>query len=429
MISNFDIFADKRIELSLKEIIQDISDNFTRNILSTLYPSKVIKRFIFRPLLGKWYPYIDVKSEFYDSQLSLFFGKINMKFSKERICSYCSKNLDGFTRIIDALPIALCKNCFPRIYYGYWDCLNEIYNKKYFNSDENECQIICKDLLAPKCGFPHNSERVNPCLKNHAIGLVMIDDSTLRVIIGPLEFINYQMAWKGGLLGLIFGYSNRIMNIEILEQKFRKIFPLIKSSIKEFNNNDGYHKIFNKKSFFGEYKISLHSPYLDLKNFSDNHSIIQWILINFFRYYKNFEIKLFIANFFERPLSFLKILLKQILKKFDIEILQFIELYKYFTPLTSDLRQNFEDNVKKLLNIDKISKFSRYLIENEANIKFVDLVEIFKQIPFVNFKALNKELEIYEILCALGSKLIVKSNISDNPMLLTISDLIGRKIY
>lgn len=60
-------------------------DDFVINALSNYYPIKIVKRFMFRPLLGRWYPYIDVKSSGYSMQLSLFFGKLNMTFSLEKI--------------------------------------------------------------------------------------------------------------------------------------------------------------------------------------------------------------------------------------------------------------------------------------------------------------------------------------------------------
>ncbi len=432
MILDFNTSDDKAIGGGLKEIIQEISDDCTKNILTLLYPTKVIKRFIFRPLLGRWYPYIDIKSEGYESQLSLFFGKINMKFSMERECSYCGKILDNLKCSIDFLPVLLCSRCFSKVYYGYWNCLKEVYNNNFANPTKNKNfkqRVICEDLFAPKCGYPIGSERTNPCLKNHAIGLIMVGDSTLKVIIGSLDALKYHMIWEGSLLGLILGYSNRIMNIEILEKMLNKIFLVLESCIEKFNNNDKNPENIINNSFFGEYKVKLISTYSNINNSLNNYALGQWILINFLRYYRNFEIKRFIYNFFEKPLSFLKVLLKGILKEIDIEILQFIELYKYFTPLSFDLRHAFEDNFKEMLDIKEIAEFSRNAIEHKAGLTFFDITKTFGNISFINFKALAKELEIYEILCALGPILIVNSNISDKPMLLSMYDLIGRKVY
>jgi hypothetical protein len=259
----------------------------------------------------------------------------------------------------------------------------------------------------------------------------MIDDSTFKIVVGTLDNLKYKMIWDGGLFGLIFGCSNRIINLEIFKKKLSEFFLIIKSCTDEFNELDIKNNNFSPESFLRKCKIKLISQYSDLKNWQDKHAIFQWILISFLKYYKNYQIQQFIGKYFDRPLYFLRNLIERLIEKNDLELLQFIKLYKYFTPLSLELRQYYEQVFKKLLDVSDIRDFSTKRIERSNNLTLSEILKtIAESTPFVDFDELGtKEIELREVLCSFGSLLIVDSNISKVPMLLHLSDLVGRTIY
>jgi hypothetical protein len=99
--------------------------------------------------------------------------------------------------------------------------------------------------------------------------------------------------------------------------------------------------------------------------------------------------------------------------------------------LSLELRQYYEQVFKKLLDVSDIRDFSTKRIERSNNLTLSEILKtIAESTPFVDFDELGtKEIELREVLCSFGSLLIVDSNISKVPMLLHLSDLVGRTIY
>lgn len=418
-------FIEEQVKLSTNE--------YLNSILNTIYPLRIVKRFIFRPYLGHWYPYMDVSSPGYDFQLSLFYGKINFLFSKEKICSLCNIMLNDNNSINNLIPVSLCSDCFSKVYLRYWNCLKKIYESAFLDIEGIKSsgeQMVCKNLLFPECGYPMNTEKTNPCLKNHAIGLVMLDDSTLKVMIGLLETIKYQMIREGGLVGIILGYSNRIMNLEILEKILSVLYYHIIYFIDKYNSSHGQGKVLKQLPYLDDHAVKLYSNHSSSPVGINKARISQWILINFFRYYNDFEKTRFIFDLMKRPLNFLKFLIEHLLTKvhFDIEILQFVDLYKTFIPFNFNLRKYCEKLITNILELNRITEFSRAILKNLREPFISDGANWIRQFFMINFKNSSKELEIKDVSCALGRFLIVSSNFSEAPALLDINDLIGRKI-
>ncbi|MHA1273976.1 MAG: hypothetical protein ACTSQS_11150 [Promethearchaeota archaeon] len=413
--------------------IEAISDDFTREFLSLLYPLNVISRVIYKPMLGRWYPFIDVKTEGYDRQLFFFYGKLSLRLSIERICSSCGKSLILENNNNSAFfPVALCSDCSRFVYFGYRKCLRDLYdlsNLSFELSGKNNKRVLCEDFLNPRCGYPIDSEVPNPCLRGHGIGLIMVDDSTLKVIIGPVSVLKYRMIWEGGLFGLILGYSDRILNLEFLRRILGELFKVVRFSLDEFNANSLGYIGKNGSFYFGNYKVRLVFSDLEFFDLFRSRSLSQWLFVNFFRYYKNFCVKLYLNKFFKRPLFFLKFLVERIIGEIDIDIIEFLELFRCFTPFSFELRENYERDLLDLLKIDDISLFSGGLVDSLESVSYRDILGVFSKIGLIKFNELKDGVELREILCALGSFLIVRCDLSDEPLLLNLNDLIGRKVY
>ncbi len=120
--------------------------------------------------------------------------------------------------------------------------------------------------------------------------------------------------------------------------------------------------------------------------------------------------------------------MERVLKETHLEILEIVPLYKFFTPFEFGLRAFYE---KILKNFASVGEMSDLFIKNVPNIDGFNLnalTHAFNGLQPINFRRLSKELEVYEVLCSLGPILLVKSNASNQPMLLNINDLIGRKL-
>ena len=70
-----------------KKLEVKIVDSFAEEILKNIYPIKKIKRILYHPLNGRWYPHIDIESTGYHTQLSFFYGKLNLFILEDRFCS------------------------------------------------------------------------------------------------------------------------------------------------------------------------------------------------------------------------------------------------------------------------------------------------------------------------------------------------------
>jgi len=386
------------------------------------YPLKIIKRIIFKPYLKQWYPYLDIVSPGYESQLTLFYGKYSLKLSSEKRCSLCLKLLNNSLNTNYILPISLCSDCLSKVHFRYWFCLRNIYNNGVKNSLEYSSNIdfkICGNLFKAQCGFPINSEKINPCLKNHAIAIILKDFDTIEIIIGSLESIKYQIIACGGLLSVILGNRNRIMNLEKLELVFNDITFIIDNFIRDYEGE-------KFKFIYGKFQFET----------SKNSKFIKTcLLISFLRYYKCYTIKKIFQNLFAEAIIFLKHLITHIFYeiKYDIEILDFIELYKLFPPLSSGLRSYIEEFLIGFFESQKISSVLDKILEDTLH--NIEIEKYFEDIKLVNgYKdSINnyynrKEINMEEVLYSCGSYLFIREVQKKKIRVISIQEIIGRNI-
>jgi len=458
----------------LKNIISNTSDEFTKEALSLIYPSKIVKRILFRPFVGKLFPYIDIKSPTNLTQLSFFYGRINMRFSKERKCCVCEKRLETQDEKIlskSYIPLYICQECKRNIFYGYWECLKStLINTSHLNSNNIriESSKRCNNFLEPRCGYPIDSEQTNPCLQNHGIGLLLRDNQTFTIYAAPLEKLKYMMTWDGGISGIILGYRRRIINLELLERLFSDIVKSANRIIKKLNQS-----MDNKNQ-----TIKITIPQIQVRKSPEKAlALREWILFSFLKYYQNHEIQKYCRFLLDRPLFILKMVLEEITQELDIEILEFLKLYEWYPPLDFKFREWLEGNFKKILKLDNLKSFKCEIMENlcqaplfsqsqmQENFQsfnqnfnyyftstsyhvpnnvsnsenkagsnlftdsFRTFLDQFCPLEFIKIIALKEDLEIYEILGAFGNNLIVNSNLSNPPCLVDLNDLSGRYIY
>ena len=414
---------------------------YVKTYMDMLFPLKIIKRVLFRPYLGHWYPYIDVYSPGCDNQLSFFYGKIRLEVSNDKLCCHCYKHLNnnfGFLASSLSIPVSLCKDCISMIFYDYWDCLGKIIKDAFtHNEDDKEKEsitktLICEDLLNPKCGYPISFEKVNPCLKNHAIGVLILNHNKLEIIIGTLEAIRYQMIRKGGIYGLIFGYSNRVLNLEMLRLILRDFIKQIKLIIEDYNFHVEKDNLKEESRNIKISNLESINHFKGTKNLFelDKTIISEWFLLNFLSYYTNYSAKKLMHTILTTSFNLLEYLVKNLYKKleFDLEILDIVEINKTFTPLSFELRDYYENLFKKWLGKENFRDVLRSLSKNCENLIRCIIPSISDEINIVNFERINGKLKIYEIMCTLGSYIILKSNQSDNYSYVDLNDLIGRKI-
>ena len=434
--------ADKKrfVQKRMGETFQGVNLH-VKTYLDVLSPLKIIKRVLFRPYLGRWYPYIDVYSPGYETQLSFFYGKIRLDVSKEKLCCHCHKYLtSNFDFLANSLniPVSLCNDCSSMIFYDYWDCLGKLIKDAFtHNQDDKEKEsisktLLCEDLLNPKCGYPITFEKINPCLKNHAIGVLILNHNKLEIIIGTLEAIRYQMIRKGGIYGLIFGYSNRVLNLERLRQILRDFIKQIKLIIEDYN------QLVQKNNLNEEWKnikisnLELINPFKGTKNLFelDKTIISEWFILNFLSYYTNFSSKKLMHMILTPSINILEYLVKNLYKKveLDIEILDIVELNKMFPPLNFELRDYYENLFKKWLGKNNFRDVIRNLSKNCENVIRCIIPSISDEMNSVNFEKINSTLKIHEIMCILGSYVILKSNHSNNYSCVNLNELIGHRI-
>ena len=297
---------------------------------------------------------------------------------------------------------------------------------------ENNCQIhqdnykvkkdlinknsICDNFLESRCRYPQDTERTNPCLKNHAVGLVLENKHKLKIIIGPYDSLKYRIVWNGGLLGIILGYLNRTLNLDVLNSLLKNIHSEIVLLTKGFiEQGCKRQKIEVISDFFGNVHIE------------DKNNIAIWLLLATLQYYSNYEIRQFINEYFLTPIEYLKRVIKGITDKVQFNILNFLELYRCYPPIEPNLRRLVEDKIKEIMQIKDMKEFTRERF-NKLNISIDCLLKEVIDLSPLNFNNLFDGIEIYEIYCSFGSYLIVRANISVAPIILDMRDIIGRKV-
>jgi hypothetical protein len=429
----------------ITEIIKtfhEVPDSLTREYLSLLYPQKAIKRILFKPYLGKWYPYIDSWSPNSDMQLTLFYGPINITISQGKHCLSCggdlsSKNPRKNSSRDIAKNLALCFKCQSKIHFGYFDCLfqiilNSIKNRKSETSFE---KIRCENLLEPRCGYPIFSESTNPCLLNHGIGLIVESPASVKILIAPLKKLKYYMIREGGIIGVIFGCSNKIINLESLENQLVQIFAYLEETINLINTQlENYEE--------KRIKLKLKFPQIDGNNpinqeYSEskiNDNPLYWmVLLNFLNYYKSYTIKTYMNKLLRTPVQILKEIIVNLSKVTDLEILDFYELYNTIIPFDKNLRDLIEDEIIKSTMKTQNSRFLENLvnfIRHNSETKLHNaFLRIFQEKIFNQMVRINEEIQINRVLGVLGSNLLIQTNHLEYFGVIKIDDLIGRNFY
>jgi len=412
---------------NFKNVPVDSLSEGVETFLYNLYPPRVIKRFQYKPVAGKWFPFIDVKIQNRPNQWAFFYGRVNLTITEEKFCTACGINLKDETPVPSHIPISLCLSCRKKIYYGYWDCLYGVISENLraleinFKSENQKPmnmgtqKSLCRNLLEPRCGYPQDAEATNPCLKNHGIGLILKDAQTLSIVIGPLNLLKYRLIWEGGLLALVFGFSNRILNLEQLNILLRKAFRTIYQS--------------------AESQLQILSPFSRLNHQQYQDFFNTELLIEFFKYYQDSDIRKHLNDYFSAPLKILEAISRSLVKDCDVEILDYVELCNQFPPLSRTFREAMEHRLNDHYNIeDKDYKWENFPDEIINHIpKFLEEPS---QSPFnvvpLDLNNLKQEMSIHEVLGSFGPHLLCKSDYSmdlKDPILLNMKDLIGRKVY
>ncbi|MEJ2250044.1 MAG: hypothetical protein P8Y97_10330 [Candidatus Lokiarchaeota archaeon] len=452
-------------------------DDLTREYLRVLYPEKAIKRILFKPYLGKWYPYIDSWSPNSDLQLSLFYGPVNITLSREKQCLACRAKLNSKEKENNLKnkggsilkEIALCEECQKRMHFNYFTCLikilqnsinfSELRNKAITTNENNnsskdslknnKVQVCCENLLSPACGFPMNSENTNPCLLNHGIGITVNNQTSITILIAPLSKLKYYMIRKGGLLGVIFGYSNRIINLDTLEKELEHILNQItnrlhlifksrhlKEEIEEIQLSfPQINKRIQFKKNFQDFKTQTLSnlQYTSNKSNTSNLSIFWMFLINFLHYYQSYQINSYINKILQIPVKILKQLIIELTKNTNLEILDFCKLYEMIIPYSSDFRNYLE---KEVINVferpseaeaEFLANLNNFLRSHSEKDVFQKFSTVFNKIPNLNLDQISdSEIQIQNVMGCLGSNLLVKTSLREDPQIINVEELIGR---
>ncbi|MBD3256546.1 MAG: hypothetical protein GF383_15735 [Candidatus Lokiarchaeota archaeon] len=452
---------------------------FAKAALTTLYPVNIVNRCLYRPWLGKWYPYLDVSSPDMDNQLTFCFGEVELYLSRQKFCAWCGNQTDREIKIEkDSLsegnvalkrkcekdtggsgsktssyvPISYCAECRSKIYYEYWKCLESVYNCVVSNTFQKLVQDnrsisnfkTCGNLLSPRCRFPLDSEKTNPCLKNHGIGVLLTDKNSLRILIGPLEKLKYNMIWEGGVFGAVFGYSNKIMSLDILGLRltnfFRCLFDEFKNQdlIREFPQNNLLKKLINTSSEENISKPPLtyihHFNAANREEMTDlNESFATLLLLNYLNYYQNHSIRRFLNNSLGEITPIFRKILTAVLKGTNLELIQYVELFNMYPPLHSLLRNFIDKSIMDRFNVNSIPDGFQSISKDDTK----QLLECVKSsFSILDWRAnYNKSgrIEISKILGALGSRWIVEESYhplqdGNAPRILKIEDVIGSRI-
>ncbi|MBD3198145.1 MAG: hypothetical protein GF317_24055 [Candidatus Lokiarchaeota archaeon] len=526
----------------LKDIGLSLDSGLVKSLFSQIYPRKIIKRFSFQKTLGMYYPFIDIWTPFKEPQFSLFYDKISISFGPEKLCVRCEKAIKAYksstqqgflskpkdtskpnksnkskklkkssnsskfqsmdswmnNNPLNAIPVSLCLECQENIYFEYHQCVYSIVKKTFsklnnlfiskqsrvHSSTEKEFQL-CKTLLNPSCGLKLKFDHPTPCLRNHGIGLILADTNIIQLIIAPLESLKYRMIYEGGFLGIILGYSNRILNVEQLEpvmdtltdtfsdlcdklniKLINEFLQTEKSSGKPSNpfcpsNRSEENILLLVSQYFRDRSNSLHN--IQFQTF------LRWLIVKFLSFYDSKEIKSLLNDFFEGPINILRQLIDSIEEGTDLQILDYIELISLSPPIKASLRELMEKDFRQVFNknphikksikdhgnqfnfvstinsVLKLSEEQKFNVSSELVSALQDSIGVFSPQNFEEIYAYQEKeysymeffdekadsdiiIDIYEIYSSIGPFVIANTNLSMRPTVINIKDLIGRMI-
>ena len=406
---------------SLFEEIQESLSDFTSDLLSSLYPSSIIKRIVYRPLIGRWFPNFEVVNQGLSNQMAFFFGDVNMCFSEERYCAFCGLRMLTTPTVLNFISISVCDDCSNKIYREYWHCLDSIQHscmKEIDKKSQCSCSEVstCDDFFNPRCGYQSISETINPCLKDHAIGLLLMDAHNVMILIGRKDLLKYRMIWTGGIIGIILGLSNQIMNLAILKKLLPKIYKTINDQANSYNNQYGNSGI---QIIYVSYQLN------------DNLIKDSWFFgffYAFLSYYSSHAIRSYFNRFFSKPLEWLKMVIRELFSRCNLEILDYIELCDIYPPIDFSLRELLEDHFKELMDSRHHGGGSFLECIKGLDLNFLTQRELIQDF-FHNLEEFPHELKLEKILWSMGPYMLIKSGNHRKPIIINIKELIGRIFY
>ncbi|MBN1800685.1 MAG: hypothetical protein JW891_04220 [Candidatus Lokiarchaeota archaeon] len=440
----------------------DKMSQFAESALKLNHPGHLIKRMVYKPFIGRFFPHVDATAREDTSQLGLFYGTIQACFSPEKYCGSCETRIDG-NDIFDnnRVPLALCEECHSRLYYDYFKCQESVKRKiiavqgsKFQKELEHQGEIQndvekepCEDFLRPSCGFPANGEVTNPCLKNHAIGLISMDGDHVVILVGLRDTIKYRMIQVGGLFGVILGYRQRILNLEEL----RRIVPQIQEAL--------------STTFYDDDETGRNRAQITLLLDSQLRASEAWIHRAFhywlFHAYLNYRVNREVSSFLRARITAmsrpLRTMVQKLVQRLEFDDIELIETINYFPPIDKEIKITLETALQDGFNaMESISsrknssspdvlEIIRILIDkdlanlsnraNRANRADESYLEYLERFGLLNlFEVLKLEestevLEIQKVLWAAGSFLVVKTRFREAPVVLNMKELIGRQFY
>ncbi|MGV9172822.1 MAG: hypothetical protein ACOC35_09675 [Promethearchaeia archaeon] len=462
--------SDTEVFLPLNKMIENIPHNFTRAALQTIYPKKTIRRILAKPYLGKWYYYMDVDSPSYDSQLTLLYGTVDLCFSDEKFCVLCEKllrNKNQNAEYLDKLPVSLCSKCRRKVFYDYWDCFKVAFLDKFWqyfpdnqpkndqpkndqpkglnqkqnskkdparkeskvNPLKNKGKTICADFFKPRCKYPASSEKINPCLKSYGIGISILNSRTLKVISAPIKKLKYKMIWEGGLYGVILGKAFEIINLRDMVSISDQFFKILSQVIKQKPLSEI--KVIPSASF----NTSFNNGDLEL----ENHLFIKFLINSYLTYYNFKDIMKFRDNLLVEPLSVFKMVIENLMERLSnqeniLEVLDVIPLYKKTPGISLGLRDYINSKIKDKIFQKKNIKNKDFLpgfcaLAESSPKRLLEIIyHVFSELKPLKISELKKSVHLYKIFGTFGSNLLCKTNIGNEPCLINISELIGRRL-
>lgn len=416
-------------------------------ISAYLNPPQIIKRIIHKPILGYWYPHVDVQVNGRDPQLSLLQGNMSIRLSKNVYCPICSQKLQKETRDfefdLDFFPLASCSDCRARILHGYLECLDRIIRKginaitfsnekdtpnamvqsgpssssmKEFKSNSSlAARVCCEDFFNSRCGIKTKLDETAPCYLNHSIGLILEDYETIKVIIGTIHKLKYMMMRNGGLMGVILGKTSQILNLDLFERRVPVYLQKLKDSVDLYGTLKMDEKINDLQIWFQTKHGLPGNP----------KKVNFWLLVNFLSYYKDSDFTWLYFKLFDKPLKAFRFIINYVVEHTDLELIDSIQIHKSLVPIKREIREACKMHFIKILDLDDLSDFSKDKLDDPEFNALLNNFEPFIQLSKSDFK---EGVEIRTISGAMATYLIGITNKGVNPVIINSNHLLGRQI-
>ncbi len=238
-----------------------------------------------------------------------------------------------------------------------------------------------------------------------------MDAHHLMVLIGRIDTIKYKMIWMGGLIGIILGFSNRIMNLCVLKEALPAFYTHL------YEHTDQYNNIHPTS------RITIFKEYFKMENEGKEEIMCNWFLFSFLNYYINIEVRHFLRKYLLKPIEYLKFILNNICIKCELEVLDFLELTQIYPPIDFTLREKVEN---QLFQGHSLKFFLECIKENTSDSH--NLKSLCQECFHIVEKQ-SQELELKKIVWGMGQFILAQSDMGEKPILININEIIGRKFY